>query len=143
MVVQPRPRSRPDRRWLVAGGVAVAVLALLAMRYFTSSGSGSGYAGGTAKAASHIDLTGTGTKALPKLAATGDWDMTWSYDCAQAGGSGEYAVRAYAESGTADLADPPVKNTGPKGAGVMHYHQGGTKYLVVNSTCQWSVKVAG
>lgn len=54
-----------------------------------------------------------------------------------------FTVRAYAESGTADLADPPVKNTGAKGAGVVHYHQGGTKYLVVNSTCQWSVKVAG
>jgi hypothetical protein len=141
-VVQPRPGHRRDRRWLLAGALAVAaVLAVLATRHATSSDSG--YAGGTAKAASHIDLTGTGTRALPKLAATGDWDLTWSYDCARAGGTGEFAVRTYAESGGADVADPPVKNAGPKGSGVAHYHEGGTKYLVVSSTCEWSVKVAG
>lgn len=95
-----------------------------------------------------LDLAGKGTKTTNTFAATGSWDLTWSYDCtaflAPLGGSGQgnFIVFVYSADGMPS-GNQGVNQLGVKDSGVEHYHIGGSLYLAINSECDWHITATG
>jgi hypothetical protein len=90
-----------------------------------------------------LDLSGNGTKTTQKFTAGGDWDLNWSYDCSNFGYQGNFIVMIYDGNGSLSFSNTGINQLGMSDSGVEHYHNRGTYYLVVNSTCSWKVQVKG
>jgi hypothetical protein len=86
-----------------------------------------------------LDLSGSGSKTTETFRVSGEWDLQWSYDCANFGQAG--ILQVYIESKGALLPTVGVNQTGTRGRGTEHYHTAGTYYLEVNSVCAWTMKV--
>jgi hypothetical protein len=82
-----------------------------------------------------LNIKGSGTKTTQKFSAKEDWDLRWSFDCANFGTEGNFIVDP-----TGDGFVTPVNQLGKRGSGVEHYHSGGTYYLEVISECDWTLK---
>src|SRR5258708_4781597 len=91
-----------------------------------------------------LDLSGSGSKSTQTFAAPGNWDLAWTYDCANFGMQGNFIVFVYnATDNSPSFQNQAVNQLGTKGSDVQHYHQGGTFYLEINSGCNWTVKATG
>lgn len=88
-----------------------------------------------------LELSGSGSKTTQKFTAAGDWDLAWTYNCANFGGSGNFQVFITADDPSTLVT--PVNQLGASGSSVEHYHDAGTFYFEVNSECNWTVKVTG
>ncbi|MEU5428243.1 hypothetical protein AB0H73_21965 [Streptomyces olivoreticuli] len=88
-----------------------------------------------AKPRTVLSESGNGIKSTEKFTVSGDWDLRYSFDCSSFGGSGNFVV---SEGGT--LGDTLVNELAAKGSDVTHLHDGGTKYLEINSECSWTVE---
>lgn len=93
-----------------------------------------------------LALTGSGTNTTPRFIVSGDWDLTWRYDCTTSPmmttlKMGLFEIEVETGSGELSIENQPVIQTGLKAAGTEHYHHGGTFYLQVMSYCDWSVRV--
>jgi hypothetical protein len=69
-----------------------------------------------------------------------DWDLEWSYDCSKYD-RGMFIVSVYDEAGHTSTETPPVIQSGASGSGVQHYHNSGTHFFGVRSTCTWKLNV--
>jgi hypothetical protein len=80
---------------------------------------------------------GSGTATTAKFDVSEDWDLVWSYNCTSNGeNTGNFIVNVNGgdEMGTNQL--------GAKDDGTEHFHTGpGTRYLEINSECDWVVEV--
>lgn len=153
-------RPWPLRHWMLTGIGVIVIIVIIA----TASSSGSKNNNPSTPAASDninqistpsaaptspaaprklLDITGSGTKTTQKFTAAGDWDMAWSYDCANFGYQGNFIVTPTGEDNNPSLANQSVNQLGKSGQDVEHYHHGGTYYLSVNSECSWHVTVTG
>ena len=91
-----------------------------------------------------LDLTGSGTKQTQKFTTSGDWTLTWSYDCSSAlGAQGNFIVMVYNADGSADYNDTTVNQLGTSGSDTEYYYDAGTHYLSINSECSWHVTAKG
>jgi hypothetical protein len=68
---------------------------------------------------------------------SGDWTMTWNYDCSNTGSAGNFIVDITGSSGD---VGPNELNTA--GSGTDYYYDAGTFDLEINSECNWSIAVA-
>jgi hypothetical protein len=80
--------------------------------------------------------SGDGVKSTVRFTVHGDWDLHYTYNCANFGMQGNFAVT----SNGGDFPDVLVNELGKKGSDVTHVHDGGTLYLDVNSECNWTIK---
>lgn len=80
---------------------------------------------------------GNGIKTTESFSVHNDWDLSYSYDCANFGGTGNFAVTVNGSAG-----DVLVNQLAAKGSDTTHQHDGPGKIaLDVNSECAWSLKV--
>jgi hypothetical protein len=84
---------------------------------------------------------GSGIATTQTFSVNDTWDLAWSYDCSGFGGEGNFIVDVYNADGSPDFNNAGVNQLGPGGNGVEHFHSGGSKYLEMNSECNWSVTV--
>jgi hypothetical protein len=85
---------------------------------------------------------GSGTSSTTNFTAPTNWNIEWSYNCATAGGQGNFIV-SVTQAGTgiaASTEDTAINQLGASGSGVQHYHYGGKLYLTINSECSWTIK---
>lgn len=156
----PAPKKRNP--WLVGclgcGGIAVAGFVVLAIvGAVTEAGKGtSNTATSPAAVAASTPASGAPAKPKPKpkphtvLAQSGnglkttktfrvhgDWDLHYSYNCANfALGQGNFQVW---EDGAMGIY---VNELGKRGSDVTHEHDGsGSLALKINSECRWTIKV--
>ncbi|MEU2869799.1 hypothetical protein ABZ769_11420 [Streptomyces olivoreticuli] len=88
-----------------------------------------------AKPRTVLSESGNGIKSTEKFTVSGDWDLHYSFDCSSFSSSGNFMV---SEGGA--LGVPLVNELAAKGNDVTHLHDGGTKYLEINSECSWTVE---
>jgi hypothetical protein len=64
------------------------------------------------------------------------WNVNWSYNCANDGGTGNFDFEINGGSGN----DNGPNQLGAKGSGVEHYYDTGVFYLQVLSECNWTIQ---
>ena len=70
---------------------------------------------------------------------TDTWKLTYSFNCAEFGQSGNFQVF---EDGGSDFSGVEVNDLAmSKSSSTWAYNDGGTHYLEINSECSWKVKV--
>jgi hypothetical protein len=94
-----------------------------------------------AAATTLLDLRGSGIKRSAKFTASGDWTISYTYDCASFGTSGNFIISVFNESG--GYEDVAVNELAAKGSGTNPEYRSGTFYLEMNSECDWAVRVTG
>jgi hypothetical protein len=86
----------------------------------------------------HTVLTesGNGIKTTRTFRVHGDWDLYYSFNCANFGGQGNFAVT---NDSTSDVY---VNALAAKGKDVTHEHNGdGSTALSITSECNWRIKI--
>ncbi|MEV6547960.1 hypothetical protein AB0M57_04530 [Streptomyces sp. NPDC051597] len=84
-----------------------------------------------------LSESGSGVKSTAKFHVDGDWDLKYSYDCADFGMAGNFIVK----EGGNPLGELYLNELGKGKSDVTHLHDGGTRFLEVNSTCSWKIDV--
>ncbi|WP_371648121.1 MULTISPECIES: hypothetical protein [unclassified Streptomyces] len=84
-----------------------------------------------------LSESGSGIKSTAKFKVDGDWDLRYSYDCSAFGMQGNFIV----QEGGNPLGAIYLNELGKSGADVTHLHDGGTRFLEINSTCSWKISV--
>jgi hypothetical protein len=88
-----------------------------------------------------LSVRGSGTKTTQTFTVGDEWDLAWSYNCANfSDGRGNFIV-SIQQKGGGITAPAGVNELGTHGDSTEHYHDAGTYYLVMNSECDWAVKV--
>jgi hypothetical protein len=90
-----------------------------------------------------LDITGSGTKQTEKFTTSGDWKLTYTYDCSKTGTTGNFVVYTYNDDGSLSSADTPVNQLGTGSSDTESYYNAGTFYLSFISECNWHVVVKG
>jgi hypothetical protein len=89
-----------------------------------------------------LDKTGTGINKTAIFTTGSEWEIDWTYDCANFGLQGNFQIYVY--DGSSTLKDLPVNALGLKGSDVAYEHNlSGPYYLEMNSECDWHVIVKG
>jgi hypothetical protein len=88
-----------------------------------------------------LDTSGSGAQTTAKFTTgTDDWDLAYTYDCTQFGGTGNFIVDIYQSDGTPSFDNNGANELGAGAIRLQHFHTGGTFYLTINSECTWHVK---
>jgi len=85
-----------------------------------------------------FDIRGNSATNSNKFVVAGNWDLYWAYDCTQFS-QGNFTVYIYEDS-RLSFETGSVTQFGAKGSDVVHYHNGGTYYVQVISSCAWNLK---
>jgi hypothetical protein len=84
-------------------------------------------------------FSGSGIKNTPTFTVSATWKLDYTYDCADAGGSGNFIVD---EDGGNDMTGASVNELGASGSSsTWVYNDAGTHYLEVDSECSWTMKI--
>jgi hypothetical protein len=79
---------------------------------------------------------GNGMKTTRTFKVHGDWDLYYSFNCANFGGQGNFMV------GNDETGEMYVNALAASGKDVTHQHNGdGSTALNINSECNWRIKV--
>jgi hypothetical protein len=84
-------------------------------------------------------FNGSGTERTAQFTVpgSGNWELKWSYNCASAGGQGNFIVD---EDGDNNPNGVNVNELGNGSSGATHaYSDAGRHYLDVNSECNWTM----
>jgi hypothetical protein len=98
----------------------------------------------TAPAAAKVllDKTGSGIGKTAIFTTPSEWEIDYSFDCANFGQSGNFSITVY--DGASQLKDLPANQLALKGSDVAYEHNlSGPYYLEMNSECDWHVVVKG
>jgi hypothetical protein len=68
------------------------------------------------------------------------WTLGWAYDCTGQGAAGSFKVTILDANGTPS-PDGGVDQQGAKGSSVAAYTSTGERYLSVQTTCLWAIRV--
>jgi hypothetical protein len=80
--------------------------------------------------------TGSGIGSTPNFTTGAEWQVQYTYDCANFGQQGNFAVT--------DESDVLVNALAAGGSDTAYVHNSpGTHSLTVNSECNWTIKVIG
>lgn len=158
---QPPYRNRAPRRgWLAAVGIVVG---LLAIGIAANNGTGeprnsastapahlatalpSAQASATAATTTPaprvlLTVTGNGIKNTRTFQAPDHWTLSYSFDCANFGSSGNFAVTAFDGP---DPVDFLANELAPSGKDTTDSYTPGTLHLQINSECSWTIRVTG
>ena len=84
-------------------------------------------------------FTGSGTEKTRRFTVTDTWKLTYSFNCAEFGQSGNFQVF---EDGGSDFSGVEVNDLAmSKSSSTWAYNDSGTHYLEINSECSWKLKV--
>jgi hypothetical protein len=135
----------PRRRPLIAfGAVGALIVSILAGAYYLDHREFTGVL---------VDQRGSGPggETTEVFTVHGAWDLRWSYDCSSSLGS-QYpkldqcdfflTVKQLSDCQVSPANQGITRHRGPD-HGVVHYHTGGTFYLVVDSYGSWTFAVTG
>jgi hypothetical protein len=89
-----------------------------------------------------LDVKGSGSKTTQSFTATGEWTLTYSYDCSDFGTRGNFVVSVRNADGSVS-GNQGVNELGRSGSDTEYYHSPGTMFLQINSTCSWYITVIG
>jgi len=87
-----------------------------------------------------LDIKGSGSKTTESFTASGDWDLTYTYDCTGFGDRGNFIVAVRNADGSIS-ENQGINELGKSGSDTEHYHSPGIMFLQVNSTCDWLITV--
>ena len=87
-----------------------------------------------------LNISGEGSKSTQEFTVSGDWQIQYTYNCSNAGGTGNFQVYINS-SDNSSLGIVGINELGASGSDTEYYHQGGTYYLEVNSECSWTIDV--
>jgi hypothetical protein len=83
----------------------------------------------------------TGPKSTPHFVTSqSHWTLGWAYDCTAQGGTGSFKVTILNADGSPS-SDGGVDQQGSKGSSVAAYTSTGERYLSVQTTCVWAIRV--
>ncbi len=86
--------------------------------------------------------SGTGTAKTKIFTTPSEWQLIYTFNCANFGFAGNFIVTLY--DGGSILIDLPVNASGKKGGDTIFEHNlSGPYYLDINSECKWTVVVKG
>jgi uncharacterized cupin superfamily protein len=89
-----------------------------------------------------LDKYGNGTSKTAIFQTTGEWTITYDFDCTAFGFAGNFQI--YVFDGNSALTDLPVNSLSMKGTDTIYEHNlSGPYYLEMNSECNWHVIVNG
>jgi hypothetical protein len=89
-----------------------------------------------------LDKYGDGINKTAIFQTTGEWTITYDFDCTSFGSAGNFQVYVY--DGNSALKDIPVNSLSMKGTDTVFEHNlSGPYYLEMNSECAWHVIVKG
>jgi hypothetical protein len=89
-----------------------------------------------------LDKTGNGTSKTAIFQTSGEWTITYYFDCTGFGQAGNFQIYVY--DGSSGLKDLPVNSLSLKGSDTVNEHNlSGPYYLEMNSECDWHVTVSG
>lgn len=90
-----------------------------------------------------LDISGSGTRQTQKFTASGDWSITYTFDCSGFGMQGNFQIYIFNGDGSLDFADGGANDLAMNGGTTDYYYDSGTHYLEINSECSWHVTVNG
>lgn len=160
---QPQPKKKHRKwPWITLGILVVLIVIISTTSHSSNTPSTSTPAGATATqqpaapvAATTVaptttpaptvvySKTGSGTGTTPNFTVGAEWQIDWTYNCSNFGGSGNFIITPVGSGGTG-IGLNPVNELGASGADTAYEHDAaGTFNLQVNSECNWTVKVIG
>ncbi|NUP51979.1 MAG: hypothetical protein HOW97_32360 [Catenulispora sp.] len=81
--------------------------------------------------------SGDGIKKTKTFTTSAEWSVSYTFDCANAGGNGNFILQV-----DGDLGDTLANALAAKGGDTSYVHDNpGDHYLSVNSECNWTLKV--
>jgi surface rod structure-forming protein G len=89
-----------------------------------------------------LDIRGSGIRQTQKFTASGDWTLTYTFDCSNFGMQGNFQVYIYNDDGSLSTDGGP-NDLATNGGTTDYYYDAGTHYLEINSECAWHVTVNG
>jgi hypothetical protein len=91
-----------------------------------------------------LQISGNGAKTTADFAVTqAQWTIAYTYNCANAGGEGNFIVEVYDHTNQLDVNKPGINELGASGNSSTVEHGNGTYYLSVNSEYNWTLTVTG
>jgi hypothetical protein len=86
-----------------------------------------------------LALAGRGSQTTKPFTVSKAWSVSWSYDCT--GTSGLTNFQIYPTSSDPNVIVNTINALSAKGRGHTAYAPAGRFYLIVNTTCDWSLRV--
>ncbi len=154
-----RPWYRKKRFWLAGIVVLIVIIAIASSGSKPNTGTNpatqttvAGNTGNTTTTAAPVTYSnvtvvpntqGSGQSSLASFTIPSDangWFLGWSYNCSGFGSSGNFIVSVNG-IGATQTTDAGVNELGASGNSVESYYDTGTFQLVVDSECNWDLKV--
>lgn len=107
-----------------------------------SSSSSSSSATSAAQPTVLLDLSGNGAQQTQPFTTTGDWTVTYTYDCSDYGSAGNFQFDVDNTDGSTNN-DNGANELATSGGATDYYYDAGQHYLSINSECDWHVTVKG
>lgn len=89
-----------------------------------------------------LDQSGSGAAQTAPFSASGNWTLSYSFDCSNQGSAGNFIVNI---GNTDSSASPDIgpNDLALNGGNTDHYYDAGQHYLQIISECAWHVTVKG
>ena len=115
------------------------MLALTAAVVFSACGG----SGATPAPKTLVTLSGSGSKASGPFDAPGQWQIQWSFDCAERGKPGVFGVSVENEKGPVSVPVTPPE--GLKASGSDYVYKSGHLHLevIADDGCSWTITAEG
>jgi hypothetical protein len=89
-----------------------------------------------------LNLSGEGNQNTQPFTTTGEWTVTYTYDCSNDAGQGNFIYNVANTDGS-DNNDNGANELGASGGTTDTYYDAGQHYLSIDSECNWTVTVKG
>lgn len=89
-----------------------------------------------------IDITGSGVKQTQPFTATGNWTITYTFNCSNFGYKGNFQIDVFNTDGS-DNGDDGANDVAMSGGATHTFSDTGEHYLSIHSQCNWHVVVKG
>jgi hypothetical protein len=86
-----------------------------------------------------VNLHGSASTTTHAFEMGREWDLVWSYNCANLGRNGTFAVVTHLIGAPSEF-DDRIDRIGRSDSGRMHSRRGGTYTATVTTSCHWSIK---
>jgi len=89
-----------------------------------------------------LDQSGSGSVQTKPFTTTGDWTVTYTFDCSAYGSSGNFQTYIDNTDGSYNT-DTGANELATSGGNTDYYYDAGEHYIEVNSECSWHITVKG
>lgn len=89
-----------------------------------------------------LDQSSSGDVSTAPFTTTGDWTLTYTFDCTNYGYAGNFQIYIENTDGS-ENTDEGANDLSMSGGNTDHYYDSGQHYLEINTECDWHVTVTG